>query len=174
MASLRRTLYKRLATAAPPRCTGGSRTMNGEDVDDTGLPSYSQVTGEQERPTTPPPSYYSLDEPVTRPVRTTPMFPSTQRRSQEAEQRIVDELVHRLRDIIKNPNTWRVHANGHLTFFWALRCYPGTADILYEHAQEIRDRIVGSPNLVVEKFCFVFKGQRLVDLWCRPIQEEVF
>lgn len=174
MTSLRRALYKRLATAAPaPRCTGGRVERDPfEEEAANALPSYSQVT---ERPRTPPPSYYSLSDPVTRPVHTPPMFSSAMlRRSVSNEQQIVDELVHRLRDIIKNPASWRSQENGQKTFFWALRCVPGTADVLFENAQEIKDRIVGSPNYQVEKFCFVFKGQKLVDLWCKPIQQEVF
>lgn len=177
MTALRRNFFGRLASAAPSRGRPFTRVNEPYDFDDaasirTVLPSYNEVVGNS-----PPPTYYSLDDPVTRPVRTPRMNIVINRSSQSnerlREQETVDELVHRLRDIIKNPATWRTHENGEKSFFWALRCAPGTADILHENIQEIQDRILGSPDFRVEKFCFIFKGQRLVDLWCRPIQQGV-
>jgi len=178
MSALRRNLYKRLAAVAPLSRPLPS-SLEYDDFDDsasirTVLPSYSQIADTPSRPCSPPPSYYSLHDAVTRPVHTPPMRnnPTLNRRS--AEHQIVDELVHRLRDIIKNPATWRAHENGQRSFFWALRCVPGTADVLYENTQEIKDRILGSSDFQVERFSFIFKGQRLVDLWCRPIQNDVY
>jgi len=81
----------------------------------------------------------------------------------------VDELVNRVRDSLYNPKSWRLQNDGRRSFFWALCCVPGTADILHDRIQEMREKVFGKRDWRVEKFCFIFKGQKLGDLWCRPI-----
>jgi hypothetical protein len=88
-------------------------------------------------------------------------------------QQLIDELVIRLRENLKNPNSWRLNKVGKRSFFWALKCSEGTADILSENMDEIKDRVLVDRDWTVEKFCLIFKGQKLEDLWCRPVVTEV-
>jgi hypothetical protein len=85
---------------------------------------------------------------------------------------VVDKFIARLQETVTNPNTWRVQNNGEKSFFWALRCAPGTADILNDNIAEIKNAAVES-NWRIEKFCVIFQGQTLGDLLCRPIHTEV-
>jgi len=83
---------------------------------------------------------------------------------------VIDEIVTRLRENLKNPRQWRPAHNGETSFFWALRCNAGTADVILEQLEHIKDKVVLSDDWRVEKFTLIFKGQRLRDLLCRPIQ----
>jgi hypothetical protein len=87
---------------------------------------------------------------------------------------LIDELIIRLRENLKNPKSWRANKEGKKSFFWALKCSDGTADIVCENMDEIRDRVLVNQVWRVEKFCLIFKGQKLEDLWCRPVMTEVF
>jgi hypothetical protein len=123
-------------------------------------PAYSAIVDSEPPPYTPA----TVQSPTVRIV------------SQRPERRtVVDDLLRRLGNVLQNRGAWRELGNGEKAFFWALRCEPGTADILYEHTTEIRDRILreSGQDFRIEKFCFMFRGQRLVDLWCRPIQTDV-
>jgi hypothetical protein len=42
--------------------------------------------------------------------------------------------------------------------------------MLAEHVEDIKDWTVGNVgDWEVEKFCFIFRGQKLMDLWCKPV-----
>jgi hypothetical protein len=134
----------------------------------TVLPAYTRSTDSIQRPTSPTPTYYTIDESSS----ITPSDSHTVANS--TSHRTIDEFVNRLRESLKNPKSWRLHNNGQKSFFWALRCIPGTAELLNDNIQEIKDRAVTVNDWQIKIFCFIFKGQKLLDLWCRPILTEVF
>lgn len=164
-------------------------SIDNDDDDDaasicTVLPAYSPRSNRPQpifpqqflyRPPSPTPTYYSVDEREPLPVETTAHHhPNVVDSRTEVDERpVIDELVTRLHESLKNPKSWRALGNGEKSFFWALRCAPGTADILNDNINEIRHRIMGAHDWRVEKFCVLFRGQRLGDLWCRPIHTEV-
>ena len=127
------------------------------------------------RPPSPTPTYYTVDErepPLTETI--THRHPNVDHPITEVDPRsIIDDLVNRLHESLKNSKSWRVLGNGEKSFFWALRCVPGTADIINDNVNEIRNRIMGTHDWMVEKFCIIYRGQKLGDLWCRPIHTEV-
>ena len=126
------------------------------------------------RPPSPAPTYYTVDERETTPTQIIKPHPNVIAPSTQINpQPIIDEIVNRLHESIKNPKSWRLHSNGKKSFFWALRCAPGTVDILNENVNEIRRRIMGTRDWKVEKFCLLYRGQKLGDLWCRPIRTDV-
>ena len=179
MQSRRRTFFSRLSRnntqnqpvriqAIPSSPTSYSRISRFQEDDDARsvhsiLPAYSRHPDYLPvRPTSPAPTYYSVGEPLT-PLES----PSTP--SFSPSEIALDEIITRLHDSLKNPQAWRHRHNGS-SFFWALRCPPGTADVLSQHVPEIRARTVGLvKEWKVQKFCVIFRGQRLLDLWCKPI-----
>ena len=178
-------------------------SIDNDDDDDaasirTVLPAYSPRSNRPQpllpqqllyRPPSPTPTYYSVEE------REPPLAETITHRYPRVDypnnlvdhpnnqadhpindvdpQSVVDELVNRVRESLKNPKSWRQLGNGEKSFFWALRCVPGTADIINDNVNKIRNRIMGTHDWRVEKFCIIFRGQKLGDLWCRPIQTEV-
>ena len=138
------------------------------------LPPYSPPSDPDLLQTeAPPPAYCAVDD--------TPQVPSvvvpsarTRRQSRVDPQPLLDQTVRRIRESMKNQKAWRTHNNGQRSFFWALRCGDTDADILQENLDYIRSRVLLGGAWRVEKFCMLFKGQRLVDLWCRPVQSRVF
>jgi hypothetical protein len=148
------------------------------------LPAYSPRSNRPQpmlpqqflcRPPSPTPTYYSVDEPETPPPEmTTHHHPNDVNHITEVDPlSIVDDIVNRLQESLKNPRSWRVLGNGEKSFFWALRCAPGTADILNSNISEIRSRIMGTQDWRMQKCCVIFRGQKLGDLWCRPIHTQV-
>ena len=136
------------------------------------LPPYSRYEDPINRPPSPAPTYCTVDEPRSPTFR--PIFPETRNEMDIDAQIAIDKIVNRLRESLKNSKAWRRHRNGERSFFWALRCAPGTADLLQDHMAEIRDRVLITRDWRIEKFCFIFKGQKLGDLFCSPIQTEVY
>jgi hypothetical protein len=180
--SLRRGFFSRLGVHASsarsrdlPTTIDSMNRMSLADDDAssirTVLPAYPYGAEPQNRPPSPAPTYNTIDQPrLAHPVHPAdPPKVDTRVRTQAA----VEELVIRIRESFQNPKSWRLHNDGRKSFFWALRCVPGTADILHDSIHEIRERVVGKGNWRVEKFCFIFRGQKLVDLWCRPIDPAV-
>lgn len=131
------------------------------------LPAYSRNTDASNRPPSPTPTYYTIDE-----QQSQSSGPSSSK-AKSNPQPTIDEFVTRVSSSLNNPKAWRLHNNGERSFFWALRCIPGTADVLHEHVEQIRDELVGGHDWKVEKFCFIFRAQKFVDLWCRPIDIQV-
>lgn len=76
--------------------------------------------------------------------------------------------------MLGNPKAWRRQPSGFKTFFWALRCAAGTADILSENINEIREKTIEGYGWNVHKFCFAFRGQQLGELACRPVRVEKY
>lgn len=124
----------------------------------------------------PPPSYSTVDHRTSQPMRPYAAPPSARTREQPQinSQTTIDQIVRRIRESMRNPNSWRAVGDGQQCFFWALRCEPGAADILDENMDQIKNRVLLGADWRVEKFCIMFKGQKLVDLWCRPVQTTVF
>jgi hypothetical protein len=121
----------------------------------------------------PPSPAYQVVVGETPPTSPLPMMTRfTQPRVDNAPSRneVIDELVTRLRENLKNPRQWRPSPTGETSFFWALRCNAGTADVILEQLEHIKDKVVLSDDWRVEKFTLIFKGQKLQDLLCRPIQ----
>lgn len=144
--------------------------------EDPPLPPYTPSTDPYfNRPPSPAPSYCTVDVRDSQPLRRAQAAPPSPRsRKQQIEsQTVVDQLVRRIDESLKKPNAWRTLSNGEKCFFWALRCDARAADIINENIDQIRNRVRLSPDWRVEKFCMLFKGQKLVDLWCRPIQTKV-
>ena len=140
------------------------------------LPPYSPPADPNfNRPPSPAPSYCTVDNRTPPPRRTFVAPPSarTRKQAQLDPQIIVDKLIRRIRESMRNPKSWRTLSNGQQCFFWALRCEPGAADIFAENLDQIRNRVVLDDDWRGEKFCMMFKGQKLVDLWCRPIEAKV-
>jgi hypothetical protein len=162
-------------------------SIDNDDDDDaasihTILPAYSPRSNRPlpqqflYRPPSPTPTYYSVDERETPPLETITHHHHPDNDypiNQIDPQSVVDGLINRLRESLKNPKSWRVLRNGEKSFFWALRCAPGTADILNDNLGAIRSKIIEAHDWRVEKFCVIFRGQKLGDLWCRPIHTEV-
>ena len=107
----------------------------------TVLPAYSPRSNRPQpmlpqqflyRPPSPTPTYYTVDEPETPPAETiTHHHPNDVNPITQVDPlSVIDDIVNRLRESLKNPKSWRVLGNGEKSFFWALRCAPGTADIL--------------------------------------------
>lgn len=124
------------------------------------------------RPPSPAPSYHSVvgETPPTSPLPMMTRFTDPEVPNAPSSTEVVDELITRLRETLKNPNQWRRVDTGEQSFFWALRCNPGTTDVILEQMERIKDKVVDSENWRIEKFCLLFKGQKLGDLLCRPIQ----
>jgi hypothetical protein len=145
--------------------------------EDPPLPPYTPSTDPYfNQPPSPPPSYSTVDVSDYQPLRRTQAAPPSPRSRKQRifeSQIIVDQLARRISESLKKPNAWRTLSNGEKCFFWALRCDAGAADIISENLDLIRNRVLLSPDWRVEKFCMLFKGQKLVDLWCRPIQTKV-
>jgi hypothetical protein len=184
MSALRRTLARFSSTnakSALPRTVERFDLNTVEEDAATVLPPYSPCARQTTAEFTamqPPPSYFSTCERHAPTDLLPPPYPTSpsivDRRSKlEERRRMIDDHVRRIRSVVENPAAWRDQGNGEKTFFWALRCPAGTADVLYAHTTEIRDRVLRGGDLRVEKFCFMFRGQKLVNLWCRPIQSEV-
>lgn len=135
----------------------------------TVLPPYSHRAHRSERPASPAPTYVTFEEPA---------YPETATDTRTSQHEkgdptlVINEFVVRLQEALKNPKNWRVQNNGERSFFWALRCAAGTADVLSDNITQIkRAAIEGSWK--IEKFCAIFQGQKLGDLMCRPIQTQV-
>jgi hypothetical protein len=189
MSSLRRGLLSRFSNRdsnsrsrdLPPPVDRFDLRINGDDSASirTVLPAYSRNSSiDPNRPPSPAPTYYTVDErqSTIRSSSTTPTSTSPTPNGKPAgpvEQSAIDELVKRLRQSLNNPKSWRLNHDGRKSFFWALRCAPGTADLLHDNIDEIKARVFEKCHWQVEKFCFIFKGQKLVDLWCRPIDTQV-
>lgn len=147
--------------------------MSEDDLED--LPPYSPRAT---LPTpfalnTPPSPAYDVAVSGTPPTSPLPMMTRfTQPRPDNAPTRneVIDEIVTRLRENLKNPKQWRPSPAGETCFFWALRCNAGTADVILEQLEHIKDKVVLSDDWRVEKFTLIFKGQKLRDLLCRPVQ----
>jgi hypothetical protein len=134
------------------------------------LPAYSRNSSQSNRPPSPTPTYYTIDEQHGTPTGKDGPPPD---KTKVDPQPVIDEFVTRVGKSINNPDSWRVKNNGEKSFFWALRCVPGTADILHQHVEQIQQALVGDHDWKVEKFCFIFRAQKFVDLWCRPIDIQV-
>jgi hypothetical protein len=139
------------------------------------LPAYSpRIKDRLTRAASPSPTYRTVDESEPSPSSATVTQPDIGSQSAQINARAaVDGLVTRLNDTLNNPKSWRLLNSGEKSFFWALRCPPGAADIFNDNIREIQDRVFGGHDWRVEKFCFILKGQQLKDLWCRPIQSQV-
>jgi hypothetical protein len=140
------------------------------------LPPYSPRADEPfYRPPSPAPSYSTLDIRETSPARNVaPRRSGPPHNALPKPQAAIDDLVNRLTESLRNPQAWRVKHDGKLSFFWALRCEAGMARVLNNYIEEIKTRALGTNDWKVERFCFIFKGQQLAMLWCRPIHTEVF
>ena len=148
-----------------------------DDNDDTAsvhtvLPAYSPRSNLRYiRPASPTPTYYSVnDSEPPSPTDDTPSQPTLLRPSSQI---VIDECVTRISESLKNPRAWRQLGGGESSYFWALRLPAGTADILDEHINEIRNRIFGACDCNVAQFGIIFKGHKLVELWCRPVHSRV-
>jgi hypothetical protein len=141
--------------------------------DDGYLPPYNRITDPYNRPPSPTPTYHTFDERRRPRHNVSNIVAHKAAQISMYHQQLIDELVIRLRENLKNPNSWRLNKVGKRSFFWALKCSEGTADILSENMDEIKDRVLVDRNWTVEKFCLIFKGQKLEDLWCRPVVTEV-
>jgi hypothetical protein len=143
---------------------------------DTALPAYSQYADEPyARPPSPAPTYNTVDiREVSHSEITTPQRYGPVHSALPKPQAAIDDIVNRLNESIKNPKAWRVKKDGQMSFFWALRCTAGTGRLLNNYIEEIKTRTLKSNEWKVERFCFIYKGQQLGTLWCRPIHPEVF
>jgi hypothetical protein len=148
-----------------------------DDNDDTAsvhtvLPPYSPRSNlHYIRPSSPTPTYYSVDESErSSATDDTPSQPSLLR---PYSQVVIEECVTRISESLRNPRAWRRLGGRESSYFWALRLRPGTADILDEHIDEIRNRIFGTRDCNVAQFGIIFKGHKLVELWCRPVHSRV-
>ena len=123
------------------------------------------------RPASPTPTYYSVDdsEPPS-PTDDTPSQPTLLRPSSQI---VIDECVTRISESLRNPRALRRLGGGESGYFWALCLPAGTADILDEHINEIRNRIFGACDCNLARFGIIFKGHKLVELWCRPVHSRV-
>jgi hypothetical protein len=182
MSSLRRGILARFGgNSSNPRnrtlpTTVGRFDMRLHDQDDdsasirTVLPPYSRNSSQTERPPSPAPSYMTVEGCAAPESMTSHSLPpGTDKPNPRA---VTDNFILRLQETVRNPRTWRIQNNGDQSFFWALRCAPGTADILNDHLSEIKSAAVES-SWRIEKFSVVFEGQTLGDLLCRPIHTEV-
>lgn len=136
----------------------------------TVLPAYSRNSVQSGRPPSPAPTYVTVDESAGSANSNEGVSQSETGKVNPS--RVIDQFIVRLQEVLKSPKTWRVHNNGERSFFWALRCAPGAADILNDNIEEIKSATVDS-NWRVEKFCVIFQGQTLGNLLCRPIHTEV-
>ena len=136
------------------------------------LPPYSPRSNlHYIRPSSPTPTYHSVDESDNpSAMDDTPSQFATRLRPSQI---VIDECVARVSESLKNPRAWRRLGGGESRFFWALRCAPGTADILKEHIEEIRNKIFGACDCNVAQFSVILKGHKLVELWCRPVHSRV-
>src|SRR5579859_735709 len=159
MSSLRRGIFARFSgTPSNARNRNLPATVDRFDVrlqDDDGasirtvLPAYSRNSNHSDRPPSPAPTYVTVDESAgadyandgTSHSDTTKVNPKP----------VIAKFILRLQEVLKSPKAWRVHNNGEKSFFWALRCAAGTADILNDHIAEIKSATVDS-NWTVEKF----------------------
>jgi hypothetical protein len=181
MPSLRRGLLSRLGVHVTPDRSGDlpiaiDRLSVGDDDASSirSLPAYPYAADTPQRSASPAPTYTTIDQPPSFPVQSNqPVVPVT-KPTQVEKQSAINEFVNRIRDSVYNTKSWRLNNDGRKCFFWALRCAPGTADMLHDSTQEIRDKVCGKRDWQVEKFCFMFQGQRFADLWCRPIDPVVF
>jgi hypothetical protein len=178
MASLRRGLLSRFSSTSrsrdlPLTIDRMDRMSIADDSSSirTVLPAYPYNSETQHRPPSPAPTYQTIDQ-IQSSHSVQPVVPPLPQKGID-KQAIIEELVNRVRDSLYNPKAWRLHNDGRKSFFWALRCVPGTADVLQDSIQEIRENVVGGRDWQVDKFCFIFKGQKLGDLWCRPIDPAV-
>lgn len=153
------------------------RTEEDDDVDSirTYLPPYSPRADEPfNRPPSPAPTYNTVDIQDTSPTEiTTRQPPGPTHNALPKPQAAIDNIVNRLKESLKNPKAWRLRSDGKMRFFWALRCPAGTARLLEDYIEEIKSRVLGTNEWKVEQFCFIYKGQQLGMLWCRPIRPEV-
>lgn len=196
MSTARRHFLSRIGIRRTPACRPGVEpfdlriSIDNYVNDDTAsirtvLPAYSPRSNRPQpilpqqflyRPPSPTPTYYSVDEHEIPPAETTitHRHPNNVNPIAQVDPlSVIDEIVNRIHQSFKNPQSWRSLGNGEKSFFWALRCTPGTGNILNDNINEIRNRIMGAHDWKVEKFCVIFKGQRLGDLWCRPVHTEV-
>jgi hypothetical protein len=181
MSSLRRGILARFSgtpsnTRNRPLPATVERFDLGLQDDDTSsirtvLPPYSRNSHHTERPPSPAPTYATIDDPAS-PETAAETRTSQHEKGNMNPTPVINEFVVRLQDALKNPKSWRVQNNGDRVFFWALRCSPGTADVLNDHMTSIRNAAV-KDSWKVEKFCVIFQGQKLGDLMCRPIQTQV-
>lgn len=149
----------------------------------TVLPAYSPRSNQPQpmlpqqflyRPPSRTPTYCTVDEHETPSAETTTHHHSNVSPIIRIDPlSVIDEIVNRIDHSFKNPRAWRALGSGEESFFWALRCLPGTGNILNNNLNEIRNRIMGTRGWRVEKFCVIFRGQKLGDLWCRPLNTEV-
>ena len=187
MTSLRRSLIFRFSGqySEPFPYAPVPRTPAERFIDDdaasirTVLPSYSESRHHRIamiRPISPPPTYF--DEPRTPTTPTSASFPPAPRsptlcpNGEIDKQAAIDELISRLCETLDNPKAWRRQPSGFKTFFWALKCAAGTADILSENIDKIREKTIAGYD--VQKFCFAFRGQPLGELACRPVRVEKY
>jgi len=135
------------------------------------LPPYSPRSNlHYIRPSSPTPTYYSVDDSDSPcPTDDTP----SQQPRLRSDRVIMDEYVTRISESLRNPRAWRRLGGGATSYFWAIRCAPGTGDILAENIEEIRNRIFGSCDYNVAQFSVILKGHKLVELWCRPFHSRV-
>lgn len=112
---------------------------------------------------------YSPRSPVPTEFLSPAGFTDTRLDNTPSRNEVVDEIVTRLQENLKNRKKWRPSHTGEMSFFWALRCNAETADVILEQLEHIKDQVAQS-DWHVEKFTLIFKGQRLGDLLCRPIQ----
>ena len=170
------------APYSPPYSPTESFTLRLSVDDDTEsihsvLPPYSPRSCRPaqfplNRPPSPAPSYHSVvgETPPTSPLPMMTRFTDPQTQPTPSASEVVDEIITRLRANLKNPKQWRRVHTGESSFFWALRCNAGTADVILDDLEHIKDKVLDLENWRVEKFCLIFKGQKLGDLLCRPIQ----
>jgi hypothetical protein len=142
-----------------------------EDLDEGFLPPYTPREDPIVRSPSPSPTYYTID-----PRDSDDEFPNNAMTppcaglSRREQQVLIDQLVRRIRTSLKNQKSWRLLSAGDKSFFWAIKCEPGTADFLSYHICNIKERVFGGRDWHVEKFVVLFQGQRLRDLYCRPVQ----
>jgi hypothetical protein len=170
------------APYSPPYSPTESFTLRVSLDDDAGnldseLPPYTPRSCRPaqfplNRPPSPAPSYHSAvgETPPTSPLPMMTRFTDRQVANTPTAAEVVDEIITRLRENLKNPDQWRRVRTGELSFFWALRCNAGTADVILDQLEDIKNKVLDLGNWRVEKFCLIFKGQKLGDLLCRPIQ----
>ncbi len=135
------------------------------------LPPYSHQAHHSGRPASPAPTYVTFEEPAY-PAAETATDTRTSQHEKVDPTLVIDEFVVRLRAALKNPKNWRVQNNGERSFFWALRCAAGTADVLSDNTTQIKSAAI-EDGWKIEKCCAIFQGQKLGDLMCRPIQTQV-
>jgi hypothetical protein len=181
MSSLKqRGLLSRLGVNASIRRSRGSpsvvdrfgRLSIGDDDTasvNTVLPAYPFNSEGPTRPATPAPTYNTIDQPESKYSKKDTSIAKPKINAREA----VDELVGRIFVGLNYPKAWRLNNDGTKSYFWALGCLPGTADVLQDNIHEIREKVFGKRDWQIEKFCLLFKGQTFGDLWCRPLDPVV-